>query len=325
MLCRKTLGLFALGAALVLPTGPALAAYPERPITLVVNYPPGGLLDITARLFAEDAGKQLGQAVIVENRAGANGQVGAQHVARQKPDGYTLLLTVDTLYTVNPFIYVKSNFDARKDLSPISMVGSFSQTLLTHPDEKITSFAEFIEKARTEDITYATAGIGAPGHLTMEYLNQKIKGNMIHVPYQGNAPATTGLVSGQTQAGFLAIGGAIQFVESERLVPLAVSSAERDPLMPNVATIQESGLEGLEDFDVEFGFTLMGPKGLSDELKDKWSALIEHAFANPRILDTLQTMNLNPLHTKPVDTQTRLDKVAEQWKTVIEHGNISTD
>jgi len=322
--CSKFL--YALTAALgiaAFPAGPAHAAYPERPVTLIVNYPAGGLLDILARLLAEDASKQLGQTVVVENKSGAAGQIGGQYAARQKPDGYALLITVDTLYTVNPFVYSKSGFDARKELDPITMAGSFSQTLLANPTLGVKTLDAFIKKAKTSDLTYASAGIGSPGHLTMEYFNQQLDGKLTHIPYQGNAPATNGLLAGQTDVGFLAIGGAIQFVKAGKLIPLAVSGSERDPLMPDVPTIAESGVKGLENFDVEFGFTLMAPKGTPTGVEKKWSEMIKKAFQNPDFQKHLKAMNLKPIATTPEETRARLDKTAAQWEQVVKKAGIS--
>lgn len=325
--CKPLLYSLAAAACLAaLPATPALAAYPERPITLIVNYPPGGLLDIVARQVANDASKQLGQTIVVENRAGAAGQVGGQYAARQPADGYSVLLTVDTLYTVNPFVYSKdADFDARKELEPVTMAGTFNLTLLSHPSLGVKSLDEFIEKAKATDLTYSSAGIGSPGHLTMEYFNQQVDGKLIHVPYQGNAPATNGLLSGQTDAAFIAIGGAIQFVNSDRLIPLAVSGAERDPLMPEVPTVAESGLEGLTDFDVEFGFTLMVPKGTPADIQATWSEVMEKAFATPEVRERMNTMNLRPLAGSPEDTRTRLDRIAAQWEGVIQRTSLSRD
>ncbi|MYN13473.1 tripartite tricarboxylate transporter substrate binding protein [Pusillimonas sp. TS35] len=306
-----------------LPAGQAQAAYPERPVAIVVNYPPGGPLDIVARLVAEDASQQLGQTVIVENHAGAGGQVGGQYVARQKPDGYTLLLTVDTLYTVNPFVYTKSKFDARKVLVPISMAGVFNQTLVAHPSLGVKTLAQFVDKAKASDLTYASAGLGSPGHLTMAYFNQQLDGKLTHVPYQGNAPATNGLLAGQTDVGFLITGGSFQFVKAGKLVPLAVSGGKRDPKMPDVPTIAESGIKGLENFDVSFGYALMAPEGTSEAVVQTWSDAMKKAFANPRIRERLDTLGLEPVVTTPAQTRVQLDKAAARWEQVVKKADIS--
>lgn len=316
--------LFATLATITLSSS-ALAAYPERPITLIANAPPGGVTDIIGRIFAEDASKQLGQPVIVVNRPGANGQIGGQYAARQKPDGYTLLMSVDTLLTVNPFIYTKSEFDGRKELDPISMTISFSQTLLSHPSKGYKNLDDFVRAAQTDELTYASAGMGSPGHLTMEYFNQQIKGKLIHVPYQGNAPATNGLVSGQTDVGFLAIGATIGLVNDERLTALAVSTREPNPLTPNAPPIASSGINGLNDFHVEFTYALMAPKGLPQDIALRWSEVIKNTSTNPEISQRLLDMNITPLYSTPTEAAERLELVAKRWEQVIQDAKLSLD
>jgi tripartite-type tricarboxylate transporter receptor subunit TctC len=303
--------------------GAAHAAYPERPVTLVVNYPPGGPLDLVARLIAADAGKDLKQTVVVENKAGAAGTIGAQYVARSKPDGYTLVLSVDTLATVNPFVYKKTDFNANKELEPISMAGSFNQVLVGRSDLGVTTLKDFTELAKKQNLTYASAGVGSPGHLTMEQFAQAQSLKMTHVPYKGNAPATADLLGGQVDAGFLAIAGTIQHIDGKKLIPLAVSGKTRDPLLPTIPTVAESGIAGLENFDVGFGYVMMAPKGTPPEILNQWSQLIAKAFKDPAILERLQTINIQPTHTTPEETKALLAKTAQQWESVVKTANIS--
>lgn len=307
------------------PASAEEAKYPERPVTIVVNYPAGGPLDLVTRMVAEHASKRLDQPVVVENRPGAAGSIGAQYVARQTPDGYTLLLTVDTLYTVNPFVYTESDFDARESLLPISMAGSFNQILLSKPELGTPSLQAFITRAEDGDLMYASAGIGAPGHLTMEMLTQATDQTLTHVPYQGNAPATHALLSGEVDTGFLATAGALQHIRAGKLVPLAVSGKNRDTALPDIPTIAESNIPGLDNFDVEFGYVMMTPKNTPEEVIEVWSDAIESAFTDDNIRKRMATLNIVPLHGTPGQARERLDQTAQHWENVIQNAGISVD
>ena len=312
----------ALGLGLLLSTSTlAQAAYPDRAVTIVVNYAPGGPLDLLARIVGEYASKKTGQPVVIENKPGAAGQIGGEYVARQKPDGYTLLWTVDTLYTVNPYIY-KTNFNPAEDLRTSTLAGKFSQVLLVNPQLNVSTLDELLEKA---DVVYSSAGIAAPGHLTMEMLRLKTGMDMLHIPYKGNAPASQALLAGEVDAGFLALGGAHPYIESKKLIPIAVSGAQRDLLLPEVPTLQELAVAGLEDFDVEFGYILMAPKGTEDEILDYWSQLVNEAFTDPDVLKRIARLNITPNATTPAEALIYLDQVAAQWQEVVDTANISVE
>ena len=312
-------------AALVVGTGAAQAAYPDRPVTIVVNFPPGGPLDLVARIIGAEAGKDLKQPVVVENKAGASGTIGAENVARSKPDGYTLLLSVDTLATVNPFVYKSNGFDANKALAPISRAGSFNQVLVAKPDLGVKSLDDFVKLANKQNLTYASAGVASPGHLTMEAFRLASHAPLTHIPYKGNAPATSDLLGGQVDAGFLVIAGVIQHINNKKLIPLAVSGKERDSLLPNTPTIAESGIPGLENFDVGFGYVMMAPKDTPQEIINQWSALIAKIFKEPAVLEKLKALNIVPTHGTPEQTKAFLQETAKQWEAVVKKANITID
>lgn len=319
----KKLGL-ALGLGVMLSTAAAQASYPDRTVSIVVNYPPGGQLDLVARVIGDYASKKIGQAVVVENKAGAAGLIGAQYVSRQKPDGYSLLLTLDGVYTVNPFVYKSMSFSPSSDLMPIGLIGSFNQVLLTHPTLKTQDLQSFLQKGKEQSLTYSSAGVAAPGHLTMEMFNHRMDLDLLHVPYKGNAPATQALLAGEVDGGFLAMGSAIQYVETGHLVPLAVSGQKRDPRMPEVPTLSETGLEGLSDFDAEFSNVLMAPKGMDDAIIQFWSQLIQEAMNDDEVKARLTGLNLELTTSEtPEAAKQYLDRLAGQWKTVVETANIS--
>ena len=302
----------------------AQTQYPTGPVTLVVNLAAGGPLDLIARMVAEHATEKLGQPVIVENKTGAAGNVGAQYAARQKPDGHTLLFALDTLTTVNPHLYTDLDFDAQDHFKPVSMTGMFNQVLIATPELGVSNFEEFAAQAQAGELMYGSAGIGAPGHLTMEMLKQGGNYDLTHVPYQGNAPAVAALLSGEVDTGFLITAGALPHIRAEKLVPLAVSGTERDSALPDVPTIAEMGLPGLEDFDVQFGMLLMAPADTPDDVVEQWTEIIADSFNDETIRERLENMNIVPDYGQPEEAQSFLTEKRAHWKEVIDKAGIKT-
>ncbi|MBU4611102.1 tripartite tricarboxylate transporter substrate binding protein [Achromobacter sp. GG226] len=310
-------------AALAAPFAPATAAtYPDKPVRIVVNFPAGGPLDVVARLLAKQAGDKLGGTVVVDNRAGASGNIGAESVARAAPDGYTLLMTLDTLVTVNPSAFRQMTFDPATDLVPIGLAGEFTQVLVTHPSLQTPDYAAFVTRAKAEDLSYASAGVGSPGHLPYELLKEKAGIQGTHVAYRGNAPALIDLVGGQVPVGFLALPTALSFIESGKLVPLLVPGQTRQPLLPNVPSAAEVGLK---DFDVGFAFVLMTPKGTPESVRSTWEKILADTFADASVRTTLVPLAITPVSTDAARATTWLKTAADRWHTVIERGNIRLD
>ena len=272
--------LTAAGAALALAPRDTRAQGGD-PWRILVNFPPGGLLDGTARLIAERAQREGRTPTVVENRPGAGGNIGAAAAARARPDGRTVLLSIDTPFTVNPHLYRDTGFDAARDLVPVALVSSFPLVLLVHPVTGIMDFAGFVASARARPLFYTSAGIGSPGHLAMEHLRQTVglpAGALENVPQRGNTEALTALLGGTVQAGFLAIGGGPELVRSGRLRALAVSGPSRDPTLPEVPSVAESGHR---DFDVRIGTLLMAPRGTPEAAIAEWGALTRGMLADP--------------------------------------------
>lgn len=253
----------------------------SEPRRVVVNFPPGGQLDGVARLIADRAQREGRGPVVVENRPGAGGNIGAAAAARARPDGRTVLASIDTPFTVNPHLYRDMGFDPARDLEPVALVSSFPLALVAHPDAGIADLAGFLAAARRRPVFYSSAGIGSPGHLAMERLRQRSglpAGALENVPQRGNAEALTAVLSGTAQAGFLAIGGGPDLVRSGRLRALAVSGPRRDPALPDVPTVAESGLPG---FDVRIGLLLLAPRGTPAAETAEWAALVRGVLAEP--------------------------------------------
>lgn len=274
-------------------SGAALADYPDKPITVVVNYPAGGALDLATRAVTANLSVQLGQPVIVENKPGASGLIGAENVARQKPDGYTFLATIDSLVTVNPHIFGKKRFDPDTALELIGLFGTFDQVLLVPGESDIKDMPSLIAASKAKDMNYSSAGAGTPGHLAMESLRLALGINIANIPFKGNAPALNALLGKQVDAGFLALGGAtLQHIHAGTLVPLALSGKSRHPDLPDVPTVSESNIEALKDFDMQFAFLMMAPKGLDKAISEKWNAAIARAMRSEKVKAQFDNLNV---------------------------------
>ena len=225
------------------------AAYPNHAIRFVVPYPPGGPTDLMARLLQPELQTRLGQTVVIENKGGAGGNVGSADVAKQSPaDGYTLLLAASGPMAVNGSLYRSMSFNALTDLAPVIQLSSFPLLFEVHPSTGVKTVKDFIiqAKLRPGDFSYASAGNGTPQHLAGEMFGKAAGVKLAHIPYRGAGPALNDLVGGQVKVMFDVLGSSLQFVKADKLVPLAVTSAQRSPALPNVPTMAEAGLPGFE-------------------------------------------------------------------------------
>lgn len=312
-----------LSAALLCLGGTAAqAAYPDHPITIVVNFSAGGPLDLTARLLAANVSSKLHQSVIVQDKAGASGMIGGEYVARAKPDGYTLLLSLDILDTVNPFVYKNNPFNANKDLTVIGQAGTSSNVLVTKAGLGPTTLKELIALAAKKSLSYSSAGNASPGRLTMETLRLATNLKMTHIPYKGNAPAVNAVLSGQVDSGFLASTNLTPYIKAHKVVALVVSGDKRDPLLPDVPTVAESGIPGLENFNMSFSFVLMAPAHTPPEIVKQWNTLLNEFMKDPNVLKKLEVMDLQPTYGTPEQTQAAINKAAQVLKKTIEKANI---
>ena len=311
--------------ALATWTGTAAAAYPDRPVTLVVSSSAGGPLDILGRLIATEAGKSLKQTIIVENKAGASGTIAAEGVSRSKPDGYTLLLTLDTVATVNPSIYTKNPFNANKDLTPISFLGSFNQVLIAPKQLGVSNLKDFAAATKKRTLNYASAGVGSPGHLTMEAFKLATHLPLSHIPYKGNPAAVNDLLGGQVDAGFLVIAGVLPHIQQGNFIPLAVSGAARNPLLPNVPTLAESGIKELANFDVRFGYLVYAPKNTPAAIIDQWNGLLHDVMRRPDVIEKFKLLDIQSAFGSPGDARDWVSSNSKKWAEVIKTANISTD
>lgn len=227
---------------------PGGGAYPVRPLRFVVNFPAGGSVDLVARLVGQGLVESMGQQVIVDNRPGAGGNIGAEIVAKSSPDGYTVLVTLDTTMTVNPTLYRKLSFDPLKDFAPVTQAVSSMMVVVVHPSLPAKSLKEFIAlaKAKPKQLVFASAGNGSPPHLAAVMLSSAAGIDLIHVPYKGSPPAVVDLVAGQAQVSMPSLGVALPMIKADRLRPLAVTGGTRAAGFPALPTIAESGYPGYE-------------------------------------------------------------------------------
>jgi tripartite-type tricarboxylate transporter receptor subunit TctC len=276
----------ALGALIFFASAGAYAQqYPAKPVRLVMPYPAGGSTDTVGRLVAERLTASLGEQVLVDNRPGASAQIGTEAVAKAPPDGYTLLMATST-NAINRAINPKLPYDFPRDFAPVALVAKAAQLLVIHPSIPARSVREFIAFAKTRpgQLSYSSSGTGTSGHLAMEAFAREAKLSMVHVPYKGNAPALNDLLGGHVAAGFVNVVSVVPHIRAKRLTALAVSSAQRSALAPDVPTLAELGYPG---FDVTAWFGIMAPAGTPAAIVTRLNQEIVAILRTPQVEERL--------------------------------------
>jgi tripartite-type tricarboxylate transporter receptor subunit TctC len=278
----------AAAATLALPAAAFAQSYPSQPLKLVVNFPPGGAADVMGRALAQQLSAQLGQQVVVENRPGANGNLGADAVAKSPGDGYTLLMSSGGAMTVNPFLYSKMPFDADRDLAPVASVARVLVYLMVHPSLPVNTAQEFIAhlKANPGKLSYGSAGSGSSPHLAGEMFLRTIGAQATHVPYKGAAPALTDLLGGQIQFMFDP-GPGLRHAKDGKLKLLAVGSPKRASQLPDVPALAELGLAG---FDADTLFGVYVPSAVPAPVVARLHAEVNKALATPAVADAVKAI-----------------------------------
>jgi len=298
-------------------------SYPDRPVRLVIASAPGGPSDVVSRALAEPFRARFGQPLVVENRAGAGGNIGAEAVAKSAPDGLTLLVTIDTVVTVNPHVYKKMGFDAARDLAPVALLTSFSQTLVCNPAVQAKTTAELIALAKKQPLNYASGGAGVPGHLAMELFLAAAGIDMHHIPYKGPAPAMQDVLAGQVHCGFLATPTVLPQVRANKLTALAISSTKRSPLAPQVPTVAEVGYK---DYDATFYLVLMAPRGTPDDVVRTLNGFANEALKGTDLQEkALAPVDLTPAGGSPTEAAATLRGISAKWEKVIRRIGLSLD
>jgi len=320
---KMCLGL-AMAAGLV-STCLAGADWPTRQqIRFVVPYPPGGASDVTARLLAAKLTESLHQAVVVDNRPGANGIIALENVAKSEPDGYTLLMANLGPNAINAAIYSKLPFDPVKDFTPITLTTIVPLVVLVNPDLPIHSMQELIAQAKQapNKLTFASAGTGAANHLAGEMMKSMAGVQMLHVPYKGDAPSIPDVIAGNVSMMFPTLIGGMPLVESGKLRAIAVTSAKRVPTLPKLPTVAESGIPGFEA--VSWG-GVMGPGGMSRDIVDKLNAEIVRILKMPDVQEKLAGLGAQIVGSSPDEFAAYLKSEIDKWGKVARASNIRLD
>jgi len=317
-LCIATMGL------MVTVSHAQTASFPDRPVTIVVPFPPGGGTDAGARLIAQKLSTRWGQSVIIDNKAGASGMVGSEYVSRAKPDGYTLLIGNIGTFSINPSLYKKMPYDPDKAFVPVSMIAELPYFLLVTPSMKANNVKEFIAfaKANPGAVTYASSGSGSGPHLAGEMFEKATGLDMMHVPYKGGGPAAADVMAGHVNMYFSTVLESIGSVKSGKLKALGASSLVRSPAMPELPTIAESGVPG---FDATSWIGIAAPAGTPSALVDKIAADIKAVISEQDTKQTLIQQGATPMPLTPTAFKARIESDRVRYAKVIKEGNVQVD
>lgn len=298
----QVLAIAAIAMAALATSQPAVAqtdAYPNKPIKLIVPFPPGGASDLTARTLAQKMGESMGQPIVVENKPGANGALGADTVAKSTPDGYTILLSDRGSFTVNPALYSKLPYDPLKDFSYIGVATDGPYVLVVSPSINVKTLAELaaLAKAKPGTLNYASYGIGSMPQLNLEALNRRMGIDLVHVPYKGAGPAAQAAVAGDVQVTIASVPAVQGFIKDGRLRALAVGSDKRFAVLPDVPTMTEAG--GAADVLLPTYFAFAAPAGTPAAIVAKLNAELKKALADPAVVERFSAAGLIPVGSTP--------------------------
>ena len=310
------------GASLSAPAAAAAPsdAWPSKPIRFVVPYPPGGPLDNMARMLAEKIRADLGQAVIVENKAGAGGNIGVDTVARSPADGYTLVMGAVATHAINPWLFNQLPFDPIKDFAPVTLVAAVPNVLVVNVDfarkNNIKTLGDLIEYGRANKgvLNYGSGGNGSAGHLSGELLNARSGIAAQHIPYQGAAPAQLALLGGQSDFMFDNLAAAAPLINGKTVLPLAVTTVDRSALFPDIPTVQQAGVEG---FDLGTWFGVFAPAGTPPEVLDRLYKAYASAMAQPDVRQRLLTMGSDAQAMSPAEFAKFVESELAKYKEVV--------
>ena len=299
-------------------------SYPAKPVRLIVPYPPGGTVDVVARVMALRLTEQMGQTFVVENRAGANGTVGSDLVSKATPDGYTLLVQA-SIFAANPLFLPNVPYDVQKDFTAISNIGSVPLLVTAHPSVPAKNLREFLAlvKADINKYTFATSGLGSAGHLSEETI-KRLAGvpSMLIVPYKGAGPALTDLIGGQVSSMIDPLPSSYPQVKAGKLTPLAVTSAKRVSFMPDVPTVAESGLPG---FEMVSWYGLWGPPNLPRDITFKLSGEVAKAVRSQMITERLGDQGFEPVGSTPEQFAAYIKDEIGRYAKIVKEANIKAE
>ncbi len=306
------------------PSAAAANAFPERAVTLIVPFAPGGSVDIAARLIADAWARELGQSVIVENRAGASGNIGMTAVARAEPNGYTLGINTMSL-AINPALFKTMPFDTAKDLRSVGTVGT-SQHVLTVtnslPVASVSDLLAYVRARPANDLSFGSAGTGSTFHMAAELFKSVSKTQIMHVPYKGGGPAMLDTISGQVQMSFPVLSAAKPQVDGKKLRALGVTGTTRSPLLPDVPTIAESGLPG---YEFNTWFVVSAPAGTPQAVIDTLNAKLTQALQSAALTQRMQKEGYEPLISTPAKTDAMVAAEMARWAGIVKDAGIQAN
>ena len=322
MRSRKVAALFAVLFCAI--QAPATAAYPDKPIRLIVPFPAGGATDFMARSMAQKLGERLGQAIIVDNRGGAGGAVGAEAAATAPADGYTLLFSTMGVLAINPSLYPKLRYDPQKDFAPVSLTHATANMMVVHPSVPAKSVQELIAyaKANPGKLTFGSSGNGTSSHLSGELFKSMAGIDMSHIPYKGTGPALTDLLTGRVSMMIDTVSVHIENVNAGKVRALGVTNAKRTPSLPNVPTIAESGLPG---YEVSIWLGVLAPAGTPADIVGRLNAEIGKVMSDPEMKAQLARSGIEPLHSTPAEFAAAIRNDTAKWSKVVKASGATVD
>jgi hypothetical protein len=303
--------------------GSSFAAWPERNITLIVPWSPGGSTDIIARMLADHLTRALGQTVIVDNKAGASGNIGANIVAKAKPDGYTLLIDTMSTHAINPALFAQMPFNSETDFTPISLLAFVTNTLVVNPALPVNNVAELVAyaKANPGKLNYASAGAGSTNHVSAAMFALVADVQMTHIPYKGGAPAVLDTVAGQTQVLFGAGTQSLPHVKTGKLKLLAVTESSRSPQLPDTPTVGET----LLGYELGVWYGAFGPKGMPKDITDRLSAEINKIVSLPEVREKMAAIGVEVVTSSPESFAKKLQQDTDKYTKLIRDLKITAE
>jgi tripartite-type tricarboxylate transporter receptor subunit TctC len=319
---RWPAGLLTFLALAVAPFAHAQDDYPNRTVRIIVPFAPGGSTDVVARILADKLGTGLKQSFVVENRAGAGGNIGADAVAKASPDGYTLLMGTTGVLAINKYLYKEMSFDPERDLVPVSYTSLITNILVVNPQVPAKTVSELVALARAKpgSLTFASSGAGSSTHLSAELFKSMAGVDILHVPYKGSSQAITDLMGGQVTMLFDNAPSSIPFVEQGKLRALAVTSTKRLPNLPDVPTLDEAGVKGYESLSWS---GIMAPAGTPKRVIDKLNAAIEKILRDPDVKQRFASLGVDPVGGPPEAFSRHIRAESEKWARVVKTANIT--
>ncbi len=320
-----------MGALVVALSGVALpgqamaqAAYPSKPIRLVVPFTPGGVTDTSGRIVAEQLSRRLGQQVIVDNKPGASGNIGTQMVAAAEPDGYTLVLAFDGTMVINPHVFDKVPFNTVRDFAPVGKIGDAVLILVSNPGVTAKTLREVIALSKTQasGLSYGTSGTGGTPHIGGELLKQRTGANLVHIPYKGGGQAMTDVLGGNIPLVYTAVAGAMQHVKSGKLNAVAVSSAQRLKSLPDVPTFIESGVA---DFDISSWVGILAPAKTPKAVLDRLNSELNAVLADPDVRERLGGLGISATPGTPESFSEEIKRDLSRYGAVVKAAGIKAE